>query len=59
MGIGVEVDTTLIMLNKSIMDTLTCSIDRSHGNHIITKVWYNGVLKWGDNGVRRQFVVTK
>jgi len=46
LGIGLEVDTTLLELNKRTTDTLTCIIDKSNGNRILRKFWYNGVLKW-------------
>ena len=58
--VDVETDTTIIALNKTISpDTLSCSIDRDHGNFIITKVWYNGDLKWSDNMTPREFVITR
>lgn len=44
--VTLEQDTTLLQLNPNITDTITCTIDRSEGNSIIKKVWYNGDLKW-------------
>lgn len=39
-------DTTILQLNQTITDEITCTIDKSNGNEIIRKLWYNGILKW-------------
>ena len=57
--VGVETDTTLLKLNSHTIDTLTCVIEKSNGNTILKKVWYNGVLKWGDYEVPRIFTIVK
>lgn len=41
-----ENDTTLLQLSQNSMDTITVTIDKSNGNTLLNKVWYNGVLKW-------------
>jgi len=41
-----EDNTTFLQLNQNITDTITCTIDKSNGNSIIRKVWYNGDIKW-------------
>jgi hypothetical protein len=41
-----ESDTVLLQLNQSTTDTLISITDRSHGNEILRKFWYNGILKW-------------
>ena len=58
--VGVETDTTLLELNGRTIDTLTCVIEKSIGNTILKKVWYNGVLKWGEiYEVPRVFTIVK
>jgi hypothetical protein len=52
-----EVDTTLVELNRNITDTITCIFDRSPDIFIISKVWYNGHLKWEDYAVSREFTI--
>ncbi len=42
----IETDTTLLQLNQSITDSIVCVIDKSNGNEILRKLWYNKVLKW-------------
>jgi hypothetical protein len=54
-----EVDTTLLMLNRNITDTLTCTFERSDDSFIIRKVWYNGYLKWDDYAASREFTIMK
>jgi hypothetical protein len=54
-----EVDTTLLELNRNITDTITCVFERSEDNFIIRKVWYNGNLKWDDYAVSREFTIMK
>ena len=40
-----ETDTTLLVLNKTITDTVTCTSEKSNGNWILIKAWYNGVFE--------------
>jgi hypothetical protein len=54
-----EVDTTLLELNRSTTDTITCLFDRSEDNFIIRKVWYNGNVKWEDYATSREFTIMK
>jgi hypothetical protein len=54
-----EVDTTLLELNRNITDTITCVFDRSENNFIIRKVWYNGNVKWDDYATSREFTIMK
>jgi hypothetical protein len=55
-----ETNTTFLQLSQSITDTITSVIDVSDGNHVITKVWYNGVLcKQNYFGIAREFTITK
>jgi hypothetical protein len=42
----IETDTTLLQLNQGITDSIICVIDKSNGNEILRKLWYNNVLKW-------------
>ena len=42
----VNIDTTLLKLNSTTIDTITCTYFRTTGLTVIAKVWYNGVLKW-------------
>jgi hypothetical protein len=55
----IEVDTTLLELNRDITDTITCTFERSGDNFIISKVWYNGIVKWDNYAVRREFTIMK
>lgn len=54
-----EVDTTLLELNRHITDTLTCLFERPDNDFIIRKVWYNGNVKWDDYAVSREFTIMK
>ena len=54
-----EVDTTFLELNRNITDTITCVFERSEGNFIIRKVWYNGYVRWDDYAVSREFIIMK
>jgi hypothetical protein len=55
----IEVDTTLLELNRYITDTINCSIERSVDIFIIRKVRYNGIVTWDDYAVGREFIITK
>jgi hypothetical protein len=55
----IEVDTTLLELNKTTTDTIVCLIARSANTFIIRKVWYNGNVKWDDYAVKREFTILK
>jgi len=46
----IDTDTTYLELNKTITDTVISTSQRSYGNWILTKVWYNGIVKWDSNG---------
>lgn len=48
-----ETDTTFLQLNQSITDTITSIIN----NRVLTKAWYNGVLKW--DGGYHTITITK
>jgi hypothetical protein len=52
-----EVDTTYIRLSSHITDTIVCTINRSGDNFILSKVWYNGALKWDDYATSRDITV--
>lgn len=54
-----ETDTTLLELNQSITDTITCISERSNGNFLLKKLWYNGVMKWGNDPVPQEFTIIK
>lgn len=51
-------DTTLLELNSKITDTITCEIDKSNGNTLARKIWYNDSLEWA-YGVAQVFTVVK
>jgi hypothetical protein len=55
----IEVDTTILQLNKNSSDTITCVFDRSQTLFVIRKVWYNGDLKWDDYATNREFTILK
>lgn len=55
----VETDTTLLELSKNITDTIISVIDKSNGNSIVRKVWYDGLLKWDNFNIPRQFTIIK
>jgi len=59
LDVACEVDTTLLALNQNVTDTIVCSIDKSNGNTIVRKVWYNGVLKWQFADGFCGFIITK
>lgn len=54
-----EVDTTYLELNRHITDTITCAFERSDNHLIIRKLWYNGIVKWDNYAVSREFTVMK
>jgi len=58
MTIYLESDTMLVQLNQNTTDTITCSIDKSNGNQILRKFWYNGTLKW-EFGVSQTITIIK
>ena len=41
-----ENDTTLLQLSNTDIDTIVGTFDKSNGNIILKKVWYNAILKW-------------
>ena len=41
-----ESDTVLVQLNQNTTDTIISTVDKSNGNEILRKLWYNGSLKW-------------
>jgi hypothetical protein len=51
-------DTTLLQLNQTTTDTLTCVIDKSNGR-LLKKLWYNGVLKWDDTMSSQMVTIIK
>ena len=57
--IFLETDTTLLELNKNITDTITCVIEKSNSSMIVRKVWYNGILKWDNYDIAREFIIIK
>ena len=40
-------------------DILKAEIDRDNSNEIVTKVWYNGALKWESHHTERMFEIIK
>ena len=59
MMLSFETDTTLLQLNQSTTDTITCIIDKSNGSWILKKVWYNGDLKWDDLMLPQETTIVK
>lgn len=57
--VDIETETTLLELNKDVVDTVKCIIDKSDGNTTIRKVWYNGIVKWDNISVPRIFTIVK
>lgn len=53
-----EADTVIVKLNESISDTLTCVIDKSNGNQILRKFWYNHKLEW-EFGIDQKITIIK
>ena len=56
--IFLENNETLLQLNPTITDTLTYTVDNSNGNSLLTKLWYNGSLKWA-GGTAQEIVIMK
>ncbi len=48
LSVLLETDTTYIRLNYLRLDTITCKFNLFDNNYFISKVWYNGTLKWND-----------
>jgi hypothetical protein len=53
-----ESDTVLVQLNQNTTDTIISLIDKSNGNQILRKLWYNGSLKW-EFGVEQVITIVK
>ncbi len=53
------ISETKIEFSASDFDILRAEVDRANGNEIITKVWYNDVLKWEGPETERRFEVIK
>ena len=51
---------TKIEFSDSDFDILKTEVDKKNSNEIVTKVWYNGELKWSlEDAVERKFTVVK
>lgn len=54
LGVSSNIDgntsTTLIEWNNIDTDTIRCDLNKYGSNVVITKVWYNNVLKYDGNG---------
>jgi len=46
---------TYLELNKNTIDTITCDIEKTNGNTLLKKFWYNGQLYW-DNIAKPQVI---
>lgn len=51
-------ETTLLQLNQDTTDTLTCTIEKTNNSEVLTKLWYNGTLKW-EVGVPHTITIIK
>lgn len=50
---------TKIEFSGSDSDVLRTEIKKKNSNQIVTKVWYNGKLKWEENQSERMFEILK
>ena len=50
---------TYLQLNQNTEDTLTCDIEKSNGNTLLKKFWYNGKLYWNDNRYPKRITIIK
>lgn len=57
-SVFLESDTVLVQLNQNTTDTIISLIDKSNGNQILRKLWYNGSLKW-EFGVAQVITIVK
>ena len=59
LSLTIETDTTLLELNNSITDTVTCIAEKSNGIGRLKKVWYNGVMEWDNIANPQGFTIVK
>ena len=59
MRIFLDNDSMLLRLNSDITDTITSYIEKSSGNTVTKKVWYNGKLMWSSGDGVREFTIVK
>jgi hypothetical protein len=57
LSVFLETDTTYIRLNSQILDTMTCKFSGIDNQFFVSKVWYNGNLKWNDYYSAREITV--
>jgi hypothetical protein len=57
LSVFLETDTTYIRLNSQILDTITCKFNSYDNQFFVSKVWYNGILKWNDYASTREITV--
>lgn len=50
---------TKIQFSDTDADIITTEIDKSNSSEIVTKVWYNGELKWEAGQTERTFEIVK
>jgi hypothetical protein len=50
---------TYLQLNQNIIDTITCDIEKSNGNTLLKKLWYNRKLCWVDTLGFHLITITK
>ena len=54
-----NVSETKIEFSETDFDIVKAEIDRSNGNEVVTKVWYNDQLRWEAYDTERKFTVIK
>ena len=50
---------TKLEFSESDYDVIRAEVDKSHSNTIVTKIWYDGELKWESNLSERTIEVVK
>ena len=57
LSVFLETDTTYIRLKYNRLDTIACKFNGFDNQFFISKVWYNGILKWNDYSASREITV--
>ncbi len=54
-----QITTTFIELEKGVLDTIKCKIEKTENRVLCSKVWFNSELKWEAYKTERFFTVVK
>ena len=44
-----NITKTIVKFNDTTIDTITCEVQKARNFYVVSKVWYNGLLKYPNN----------